>query len=107
MVVPQPLDQLEALRPRIVDIEKDPEMLEKYRLWNQSVKAFTERLKQRDPEAIKQGWQKYYFRGTAPHAGSDVIPEASAHRTQLSLQEFTDLVGVSPTKVRKVPQKSL
>jgi hypothetical protein len=91
MIVPQKLDQLEAFRPRIVDIEKDPETLEKYRAWHGSNKLFAEKLKRWDPDAIKQGWQKYYFRGTAPHAGSNVIPEAGAHRVRVDLRDFLDV----------------
>jgi len=90
MIVPIQLDLLENARPSIMEIEKNIETSRNYRLWCQSCRDFNERLRNREPEALKQGWQRYYFRGSAPHAGSEPIPEASAHRTRLTLGEFAE-----------------
>jgi Family of unknown function (DUF6065) len=91
MIVPVRLDLLEAAQPRIVEIKKDPETLQKYTLWNESCCKFNERLRRNEPEAVRLGWQRYYFRGTAPHAGSNGIPEADAHRTRLNLRSFAEI----------------
>jgi hypothetical protein len=90
MVVPLQLDLLENARPCIVDIQSDPEMYRQYQTWHKSCSDFGERLRRREPEAVRLGWQRYYFRGAAPHACSEPIAEASEHRTRLTLKEFVD-----------------
>jgi hypothetical protein len=87
MVVPQRLDLLEATQPRILDIRDNPEMRRQYGIWSESCRRFSKRLSERDPEAVRLGWQRYYFKGRAPHNGSsdDV---AKGHRSRLSLREF-------------------
>ena len=92
MVVPQRLSLLEAAQPFILDIQKDSKTHRNYQLWYESCCDFNDRLRKREPEAVRLGWQRYYLRGTAPHAGSDVIPEASAHRTGLNLHEFVERI---------------
>lgn len=88
MVVPQRLDLLEKMRPRILDVEQDPETYKNYQLWSESFRHFNERLRKREPEAVKLGWQRYYFRGTAPHVDSDLTAAADGHRLRLNLHEF-------------------
>ena len=61
MVVPQRLDLLEAMQPQVVGIEENAELHRQYKTWNESVIHFTQRLRERDPEAVKLGWQRYYF----------------------------------------------
>jgi len=95
MIVPQWLDLLESARPYIMDIEKDIEIKWKFQLWCDSCRDFNERLRKREPEAVKLGWQRYYFRGSAPHAGSNVIVKDSRHRTRLKLREFTEYIQKS------------
>ncbi len=88
MIVPQQLATLEAVRPIIRNLASDNTLLRHHNTWRDSCLRFTDRLQRREPEAIRQGWQRYYFCGTAPHAGSDPIPEAEEHRTKLSLRAF-------------------
>jgi hypothetical protein len=90
MIVPVRLDQLENVQPRITDIESDPETSRNYESWRVSTKDFNQRLRERDPEAVALGWQRYYMRGTAPHACPGPIPEAEEHRTRLVLKQFID-----------------
>jgi hypothetical protein len=90
MIVPQRLELLEELQPCIRDISSDPETHQNYIVWRQSFTSFNERLRQREAEAVSLGWQRYYFRGTAPHTGDQAIPEASAHRTRLKLRTFAE-----------------
>ena len=97
MIVPLRLDMLEEVEPSIVSIQSDPETYRQYRAWHQSCFEFGERLRRREPEAMKLGWQRYYFRGTAPHAQSEPIPEAGKHRTRLKLREFVDAADNSLT----------
>jgi hypothetical protein len=98
MVVPQRLDLLEAMQPQVVGIEENAELHRQYKTWNESVIHFTQRLRERDPEAVKLGWQRYYFHGTAPHNGSN-DPTAEGHRSRLSLREFAEGVAASPATI--------
>jgi hypothetical protein len=38
-----------------------------------------------------QGWQRYYFRGSAPHLDINSSPPAAHHRRKLSLREFESM----------------
>jgi hypothetical protein len=101
MIVPQRLDLLEGAQPRIVELDKSPELLQKYALWHESCCKFNERLRKNEPEAIRLGWQRFYFRGSAPHAECGVIPEAACHRTRLNLRSFivdADIQANNPNK---------
>jgi hypothetical protein len=99
MIVPQQLDSLERVRPCIRDIGENDELNRSHECWRQNCRDFNERLRTREPEAVKLGWQRFYFRGGAPHSGSDQIPEAGAHRNRLRLMEFGESDG-SPKVMR-------
>ncbi len=90
MVVPQRIALLEEVQPRILDIEQDPETHMNYQLWYKSCCQFTDGLRKREPEAVKLGWQRYYFRGTAPHLGSDLTTATNGHHSRLKLHDFVE-----------------
>jgi hypothetical protein len=97
MVVPHRPDLLEAIQPRIVNIEQNPETHRQYKMWNESCRRFSERLRERDQEAIRLGWQRYYFKGNAPHNASD-DPPAEGHRSRLNLREFVEVTQMFTTE---------
>jgi hypothetical protein len=90
MIVSVALDVIEKLEASITDISSDPELHRKYRAWHKSVSSFNSRLCDGDPEAIRLGWQRQYFHGTAPHTTAP-IPEAAGHRLYLHLREFVEV----------------
>jgi hypothetical protein len=90
MIVPQCLDLLESAKPRILNIKENPELHQNFEVWCENCRDFNDRLRNREPEAVRLGWQRFYFRGTAPHAESDLIADASHHRTRLNLPEFAE-----------------
>ena len=49
----------------------NPELQAQYQTWEESRNGFLTGLTTRDPEAVKQGWQKDYFQGKTPD-GKDV-----------------------------------
>jgi Family of unknown function (DUF6065) len=89
MVVPQRLDLLEDMKPRVAELADDPDAERGFRAWNDGCRRFNARLRQRDPEAERIGWLKYYARGTAPHMAPDDQSKAEGHRGNLQLREFT------------------
>jgi Family of unknown function (DUF6065) len=100
MIVMQRLELLEAAQPRILEITKDPETHQKYMLWHQSCCKFNERLRRNESEAVRLGWQRYYFRGTAPHCGSDST-SVDGHRLRLELNEFVEGLDATDTEPAK------
>jgi hypothetical protein len=83
MVVPQPRGALEEFQPKIIELEDDPEVAEAFSKWSESRNRFLTGLANADEEALKQQWEKHYFRGTAPDG-----TKAPLHQTKLHLREF-------------------
>ena len=83
MLVPVPRGLAESLVPRRAPMAADPELQAQYEKWEKSRSGFLTHLSARDPEAVKQGWQKDYFQGKTP----DGTPVAT-HQTKLNLREF-------------------
>jgi uncharacterized protein DUF6065 len=83
MIVPQRRGELEAFRPGIREIEDEPDVAEAYTTWVQSRNRFLAGLSSADEEAVRQEWEKHYFRGTAPDG-----TKAPLHQTKLHLREF-------------------
>jgi len=88
MVVPQRRGELERFRPRVTEIEAEPEVQRGYEAWGESREQFLAGLEDGDPEVVRQAWQKDYFRGTAPDGTA-----APDHQTKLRLWEVDDLEG--------------
>ena len=85
MIAPQPRSELESFRCEIRDIESDDAVLADYRRWEEQRNDFIRRLKQKDPDAQKQGWERHYFRGIKVSG-----EPADEHRTRLNLRQFED-----------------
>ncbi|HWA61015.1 MAG TPA: DUF6065 family protein [Caulobacteraceae bacterium] len=59
------------------NLERDPELLGQYEAWRKQRETFNNRLYKRDPNAVKEAWQRFYFRGELP----DDTGEAPAAHT--------------------------
>ncbi len=84
MVVPVPRGLTESFDPVISLLAADPELLEKYRVWEASRRGFLDGLKTLDPEVVKRGWQKDYFQGKKQDGGT-----FTGHQTRLNVKPFT------------------
>lgn len=78
MVMPYPLDLLEAMRPRVVPIEEAPEVKAAFERWTESRSRFID-----DPDRQPEQWQKDYFQGKTAQGN-----RAPAHRTRFRLKPF-------------------
>jgi hypothetical protein len=83
MLVPVPRGLAESLVPRREPLAANPELKAQYEKWEGGRKGFLTDLSERDPDAVKQGWQKDYFQGRTPD-GKDF----GAHQTKLNLRGF-------------------
>ena len=91
MLVPQRRGELEGFRPLVRDLAEDPDLAAAHRAWTSSRSAFLEGLSTGDEAAVKQAWQRHYFRGTTPDGRA-----SPQHQTKLRLREFDDPAGWCP-----------
>lgn len=83
LIFPVPHGALEAIEPEIRPIESNPELVEAMQEWATSREKFMEKFRAGDPETLKQGWQRFYFRGERPDGGA--VPDD--HINKLRLKE--------------------
>ena len=98
MLVPVPRGFAESLVPKRQHISTDPQLMAQYQAWEASRKDFLADLSDKNPDAIKRGWQKDYFQGRMPD-GKDF----ESHQTRLELREFertgNDAPEITPAAV--------
>jgi Family of unknown function (DUF6065) len=63
---PVPRALIEEVEPEFAKLDEDPELYRQFQLWSQSRESFIKELKIPDSSAVKQRWQKVYFRGEHP-----------------------------------------
>ena len=82
MIVPIPRGFAEGFAPRLEPLAGNPELHAKYKEWEASRSGFLKGLQTNDPDAVKQGWQKDYFKG---QTGEGTF---AGHQTRLRIREF-------------------
>ena len=85
MLVPQRRGELEAFAPEIRELGSDPELHAAYAAWTESRGRFLAELNTPGSEAVRQKWQRDYFRGSAPDG-----TRAPTHQTKLRLCPFVE-----------------
>jgi anti-sigma factor RsiW len=81
----------------VLELSADPEVQAGYTAWSQSRAQFLADLEVPESAAVKQKWEKHYFRGMAPDGSV-----APAHQTKLELREAEDPDGWCPPVDRKI-----
>jgi hypothetical protein len=88
MLVPTRRGELEAVRPRVADIDDETEMAGRYRRWAASRAAFLGELPTRGAVPRSQSWEKHYMRG------QDVDGRAAPeHQRRRVLHDFAPVEG--------------
>ena len=85
MVVPQRRGELESVQPQIATPDDAPALKAAYEEWRDSRRTFIGALRAGDEQALKQGWERHYFRGQTP-GGHDF----QGHQTVLRLAAFDE-----------------
>lgn len=80
-------DLIEQVEPEVRDLADEPELSRSYQGWRESRAAFNAGLTVADSAERKQGWQRFYNRGTL-HTGERV---EATHRTRLNVRPFTEV----------------
>ena len=70
----KPLDETQPIQR---NLSSYPAMRHQYEAWQRHRDDFNARLKKREPEAVKEAWQRFYFKGEMP----DDTGEAPATHT--------------------------
>ncbi len=81
----QPLEhrRIEAFRPVRASLEADADLGRQYEAWKETRTLFNNSMAAGDPEAIKQAWQRYYFRGEYP-GQAELRPEGHVNKRRLA-----------------------
>ena len=79
-IMPVPHASVDQFEPVMKSIDDDPILKNEYIAWHQSRTDFLQGLDDRDPETMRQGWQRHYFKGQSV-AGSK--GEAHINRRRL------------------------
>jgi hypothetical protein len=72
--------QLDEVTPELRHLDDDPTLKAAYQAWSDARAEFNTRLASREPEAVKQGWQRHYVRGNDPTDISDPTYHLSKRR---------------------------
>ena len=66
----QPIEhrKIEQFEPVIRSLDSNPGMKGQFEAWNRQRTDFNTRLASGDPEAAKEAWQRFYFKGELPEA---------------------------------------
>jgi hypothetical protein len=100
MIVPQLRRELEAFDPVVADLEADKDLGEEYRRWMTSRAGFLEDLRAGKSAAVREKWQRDYFRGVY---GDSVAP---GHQKKRALQGFGPTTPAGGDRPRAVMNAS-
>lgn len=71
------------IQPVIKSLESDPELKKQFDAWAVTRQNFNDSLMARNPDAMKEAWQKFYFKGERPDAQGEVVSEGHVNRRRL------------------------
>jgi hypothetical protein len=74
--------KVEDFQPVIRSLESNPGMKDQFEAWNRQRTDFNQRLARGDPEAAREAWQRYYFKGEIPEALGNA-PETHSNKRRL------------------------
>ena len=86
MIFPVPHGALQNVRPEIVDLDSAPEVRQQTMEWKERRDEFMQKLVAREPQVMKNAWQRYYFLGRMPDGSSP-----ARHLSKLRVPEPLDL----------------
>jgi hypothetical protein len=70
MIFPVPHGALQGVEPEIVDLDSAPEVKQQTMEWKERRDEFMKKLTAKEPQAMKNAWQRYYFLGRMPDGTS-------------------------------------
>jgi hypothetical protein len=95
-VMPIPKNYLDQWEVAIHDLSDDPVLRAEQDVFRASRTEFRERLEAKDPEILKEGWQRHYFVGRFPDG-----TEGVDHINKLRLNPPVDRTGTRPSMAKE------
>ena len=95
---PVPHDSVEAFEPVRASLDDDADLAKQYEAWKEVRTLFNTRMADGDPEAIKQAWQRFYFRGEFPDRIAEAPVEHVNKRRLASLPDAPPPEPAPPSK---------
>ncbi|MFC3080610.1 DUF6065 family protein [Phenylobacterium terrae] len=77
---------LMQFQPVIKSLDRNPELKGQYDVWQKHREEFNKRIFREDPEATREAWQRYYFKGEFPE---DIAPKPKHHVNKRRLKTPT------------------
>lgn len=86
----QPVEhhRIEAFQPVRTSLGEDTNLAKQYETWKDARTLFNDSLAAGDPDAMKQAWQRYYFRGEYPEQAA---PRPEGHVNKRRLAALPDI----------------
>jgi hypothetical protein len=78
------MEQVQPVRRRL---DADEPLKRQYEAWTREREAFNRRLGAKDPDAIREAWQRYYFKGEVPDE-STPAPDDHINKRRLKSLKF-------------------
>lgn len=69
----------DEIQPVIKSLDSDPDLRKQYEAWARTRNEFNESLMRRDPDAMKEAWQKFYFKGEKPDMQGQAVERVDNH----------------------------
>jgi hypothetical protein len=88
MVFPIAANSVQQVEPEIRLLDDDPALKEQTMAWKARRDDFMKRFRAREPETLKEAWQRYYFLGKLPDGS-----EAGQHVNKLRVSAPVDRRG--------------
>ena len=79
---------MEAFQPVIKSMNANPELRRQYDVWAEKRSEFNALIFKRDPEATKEAWQRFYFKGEFPEELATPGPEGHVNKRRLKPPKF-------------------
>ena len=79
--------EMAQFQPVIRGMDRNPELREQYDTWEKHRSEFNKRIFRADPDATKEAWQRYYFRGEFPEETGEA-PKDHVNKRRLKGPKF-------------------
>ncbi|HEY3812120.1 MAG TPA: DUF6065 family protein [Caulobacteraceae bacterium] len=77
--------RIEKFEPVLRQLEADPVLNGQFEAWSTTRDKFNRRINRGDPEALKEAWQRYYFKGEMPQEQGKAPADHTNKRRMKSL----------------------
>jgi len=94
-ILPIPKNYMEGIEPELYRLTDNPELKAESDAFQVERAKFRQLLADGDPEAIKKGWQRYYFTGKMPSG----LEAPEDHTNKMRMQPLINKRGEKPDKL--------